>query len=50
MGDFDPDALYGFGFKCVNIGKTRITGFEVSAMGEGKLAILTFLYLQALQK
>ena len=37
----DPEilesTLYGFGFKCINIGKTRITGFEVSAMGEGKI-------------
>ena len=27
----------GMGFKCVNIGETRITGFEISAMGEGKI-------------
>ena len=30
----------GFGFKCVNIGETRITGFEISAMGEGKIGPL----------
>ena len=34
--EFD-DNLYGFGFKCINIGETRITGFEISAMGEGKI-------------
>ena len=31
------DNFYGMGFKCVNIGATRITGFEISAMGEGKI-------------
>jgi len=29
--------LAGFGFKCVNIGKTQITGFETSLVGEGKI-------------
>ena len=49
-GDFDPDALYGFGFKCVNIGKTRITGFEVSAMGEGKIGNFNISLLTSFTK
>ena len=31
------DNLFGFGFKCVNIGETRISGFEISAIGDGKI-------------
>ncbi len=49
-GEFDPDALYGFGFKCVNIGKTRITGFEVSAMGEGKIGNFNISLLTSFTK
>ena len=40
-GEINPQDLLGnlagFGFKCINIGETRISGFEVSAMGEGKI-------------
>lgn len=47
--DLDDDGIFpenqdellsnfaGFGFKCVNIGETQITGFEISAIGEGKI-------------
>ena len=31
------DNFLGMGFKCVNIGETRITGFETSLIGEGKI-------------
>ena len=36
----NPDPLanfYGIGFKCINIGETRISGAEISLMGEGKI-------------
>ena len=29
--------LYGLGFKCVNIGATRISGIETSIGGNGKI-------------
>ncbi|MAQ32029.1 MAG: hypothetical protein CMD26_04805 [Flavobacteriales bacterium] len=29
--------FFGIGFKCVNIGETRITGFETSLIGEGTI-------------
>ena len=35
-----PDPLenfYGIGFKCINIGETRISGVEASLMGEGEI-------------
>lgn len=32
---FNPDSLYGFGFKSVNIGNTRITGYDLSLTGKG---------------
>ena len=31
------DSLFGFGFKSINIGKTRIKGLELSMAGEGKI-------------
>jgi len=40
----------GFGFKCVNIGETRITGFEISAMGEGKIGNVDVALLASFTK
>jgi iron complex outermembrane receptor protein len=45
----------GLGFKSKNIGNTRITGFEVSLMGEGKLgpvntsALIGYTYINPIQ-
>ncbi len=36
-GDQAVDPLFGLGFKSVNVGNTRITGFEASISGEGKI-------------
>ncbi|MCE3279488.1 MAG: hypothetical protein K0S44_1679 [Bacteroidetes bacterium] len=47
--------LLGVGFQSQNIGNTRITGFEVSVMGEGKLgpfnmtALLGYTYIKPIQ-
>lgn len=46
---------YGLGFKSVNIGNTRITGFEISIMGEGKIgpinvvALMGYTYIKPIQ-
>ena len=42
FGRWDPDnlnqdSLFGLGFKCVNIGSTRISGVETSVGGNGKI-------------
>lgn len=47
----DPMSNFlGMGFKCVNIGETRITGFEVSAMGEGKIGPVDIALLASYTK
>jgi len=44
------DGLAGFGFKCINIGATQISGFEISAMGEGKIGNVDVTLLASLTK
>jgi outer membrane cobalamin receptor len=45
----------GVGFKSVNIGNTRITGFEITFMGEGKIgpinvnALMGYTYIKPIQ-
>ena len=47
----DPMSNFlGMGFKCVNIGETRITGFEISAMGEGKIGPIDISLLASYTK
>ena len=36
-GNDDDGQIFGFGFKSVNIGRTRIKGVELSLAGEGKI-------------
>ncbi len=44
------DGLVGFGFKCINIGATEISGFEFSLMGEGKIGIVDVTLLGSYTK
>jgi outer membrane cobalamin receptor len=39
------DPLYGFGFKSLNIGSTRIRGVDCSIMGEGKIGKVDVMLL-----
>ncbi|HTL81215.1 MAG TPA: TonB-dependent receptor [Bacteroidia bacterium] len=39
-GGLFTDPNFGFGFKSVNIGSTRIRGVDVSFMGQGKIGVL----------
>ena len=36
-GNTNSDSLFGLGFKCVNIGESRISGLELSIGGNGKI-------------
>ena len=40
----NPDSLYGFGFKSLNIGNTRITGYDLSLSGKVEIKRLNFLF------
>ena len=35
------EELFGFGFRSINTGKSRVTGYELSVLGTGKLGIFT---------
>ena len=36
--------LFGFGFKSINIGNTRITGYDVSISGKGNVGVMNYLF------
>jgi iron complex outermembrane receptor protein len=54
-GDTFNDPAYGLGFKSRNIGNTRITGVDISLMGEGKIgpvqvtALIGYTYINPRQ-
>lgn len=35
------DELFGFGFRSVNTGKSKVTGYEISLLGTGKIGVFT---------
>jgi outer membrane receptor protein involved in Fe transport len=35
------EELFGFGFRSINTGRSRVTGYELSVLGTGKLGIFT---------
>jgi iron complex outermembrane receptor protein len=44
-GNIFTDPFYGIGFKSLNIGSTRITGTDLSVMGQGKIHKIDFMIL-----
>jgi outer membrane receptor protein involved in Fe transport len=56
-GQYGPPVppSYGIGFQSQNIGNTKITGFEISIMGEGKIgpvnvnALMGYTYIEPVQ-